>query len=347
LALICQEIGLLKDENQNQKTEMALLKETMELKDRKVHHQIDQLAKELRQKMDNFHRESPTIDSNNQHLSSSEKARKSKGKRPARLLPLQLLYNRKSNGTDMMPRRFYGPPTNCSDLSKLGYTLNGFYQVKSNCSAVNDSSNADAVDTTNVETIYCAFKQPDGTFNSSNIETRSSKSIVSPINISRNRSGGGAHFHFMSHRGYFYPFPKNYTHTDFLEVKIPEKVLNLLEEGYFDESNSTFTAPKIGVYQFFFIGSMKCRWDDPSSRNNLRNINLNKNSQIVGYAVYNLPVIDRADPKKDIVVSGLIAATLQLNRGDQIYLKAYLGISKGCGLQDLTFIGSILQDMDH
>ena len=63
--------------------------------------------------------------------------------------------------------------------------------------------------------------------------------------------------------------------------------------------------------------------------------------------MYNLPVIDRADPKKDIVVSGMIAATLQLNRGDQIYLKAYLGISKGCGLQDLTFIGSILQDMDH
>ena len=119
MALICQEIGLLKDENQNQKTEMALLKETVELKDRKVHHQIDQLAKELRQRMDNFHRESPTIESNNQHLSSSEKARKSKGKRPARLLPLQLLYNRKSNGTDMVPRRFYGPPTNFSDLSKL------------------------------------------------------------------------------------------------------------------------------------------------------------------------------------------------------------------------------------
>ena len=159
----------------------------------------------------------------------------------------------------MMPRRFYGPPTNCSDLSKLGYTLNGFYQVKSNFSAVNDSSNDDDVDTSNVETIYCAFKQPDGTFNSSNIETRSSKFIVSPINNSRNRSGGGAHFHFMSHRGYFYPFPKNYTQTDFLEVKIPEKVLNLLEEGYFNESNSTFTAPKIGVYQFFFIGSMRCR----------------------------------------------------------------------------------------
>lgn len=58
--LIRQEIGLLKDENQNQKTEMALLKETMESKDRKVHRQIDQLGKELRQRMNDFTRESPT-----------------------------------------------------------------------------------------------------------------------------------------------------------------------------------------------------------------------------------------------------------------------------------------------
>ena len=26
--------------------------------------------------------------------------------------------------------RFYGPPTNCSELAKLGYTLNGYYLIK-------------------------------------------------------------------------------------------------------------------------------------------------------------------------------------------------------------------------
>ena len=27
-------------------------------------------------------------------------------------------------------KRFYGPPCNCSELGKLGYTLNGYYLVR-------------------------------------------------------------------------------------------------------------------------------------------------------------------------------------------------------------------------
>jgi len=47
-------------------------------------------------------------------------------------------------------KRFYGPPTSCEELGKLGYTLNGFYLIKGI-----DESNS-----TRIKTVYCQFKQP-------------------------------------------------------------------------------------------------------------------------------------------------------------------------------------------
>ena len=41
--------------------------------------------------------------------------------------------------------RFYGPPKSCSELKKLGYTLNGYYLVKSNH---------------NIEISLCKFHEP-------------------------------------------------------------------------------------------------------------------------------------------------------------------------------------------
>jgi len=46
---------------------------------------------------------------------------------------------------------FYGPPTNCYELGKLGYTLNGYYLVKGNFFLSN---------TGKVVVVYCNFKQP-------------------------------------------------------------------------------------------------------------------------------------------------------------------------------------------
>lgn len=43
--------------------------------------------------------------------------------------------------------QFLGPPTSCSDLGKLGYTLNGYYLVKNKNSIVID---------------YCMFRQAQG-----------------------------------------------------------------------------------------------------------------------------------------------------------------------------------------
>ena len=57
-----------------------------------------------------------------------------------------------------VPKPFFGPPGNCADLSKLGYTLNGYYLVNGS-----NSSN-------NIEIVLCRFQLPPGV-NGSNIIT--------------------------------------------------------------------------------------------------------------------------------------------------------------------------------
>lgn len=50
------------------------------------------------------------------------------------------------------PKRFYGPPTNCAELQKLGHTLNGYYLIKGK-----KISNANGI-----QVVYCQFDQPPG-----------------------------------------------------------------------------------------------------------------------------------------------------------------------------------------
>ena len=45
---------------------------------------------------------------------------------------------------------FYGPASNCEELGRLGYTLNGYYLVKGK-----DESNSNSV-----EAVLCQFKLP-------------------------------------------------------------------------------------------------------------------------------------------------------------------------------------------
>jgi len=48
---------------------------------------------------------------------------------------------------------FYGPPTSCEELSKLGYTLNGYYLVKGK----------DNLNSFRIQAVYCQFKEPQST----------------------------------------------------------------------------------------------------------------------------------------------------------------------------------------
>lgn len=45
--------------------------------------------------------------------------------------------------------QFFGPPTNCSEIGMLGYTLNGYYLVKS----------TDQINKNKIKIVYCAFRQ--------------------------------------------------------------------------------------------------------------------------------------------------------------------------------------------
>jgi len=53
--------------------------------------------------------------------------------------------------------RFYGPATGCSDLGRLGYTLNGYYlvQEKENKSTNSSSSSNHR----RIEIVECRFRQ--------------------------------------------------------------------------------------------------------------------------------------------------------------------------------------------
>ena len=50
---------------------------------------------------------------------------------------------------------FYGPPTNCKELGRIGYTLNGYYLVRSN---KNQSPKSEG----EIEIVFCRFQFPPG-----------------------------------------------------------------------------------------------------------------------------------------------------------------------------------------
>lgn len=69
------------------------------------------------------------------------------------MLTIFPLYSKKDSEHDeeqIVVERFYGPPTSCNELGKLGYTLNGYYLVN----GVNSKRQ--------IEIILCQFKSPHG-----------------------------------------------------------------------------------------------------------------------------------------------------------------------------------------
>lgn len=231
-------------------------------------------------------------------------------KRPARLLPFQLLYgtDKKNQTNNQQIKRFYGPPTNCSDLTKLGYTLNGFYVVR----PINYGSNIEA----KLETIFCAFKQPEGTFNSSNVEKR-----IAFLNLDRS---DGIHFHVSNQKS----SDKGFRNQDVLKFD----VISLNLGTAFDATKGVFTAPKSGVYQFIFKGSIR----------------VIKSKQKFGFLIelfHNENVIGNSIIAEEDQVT-MIEATLKVNRGDRIFLKTSIGdgILMNGG-SSTSFSGSLLEEL--
>jgi len=251
LRFLHHEIGLLKEENQNQNIEISLLKEV------------------VTESNQGFKEKGKDVDP------------ESIKKRPARLLPARFLYGEKNN-SNVQPT-FYGPPTNCLELSKLGYTLNGFYQVKPNSSQIADEF-------TQLETVYCAFKQPAGTFNESKVEKRviiaklkvkndvekaRKKAEVGRIQWTSNLkekddddfqyqertstfrsilSTGSSNNLKVDNRINFYAraTSNKIVLHDLDAIKFNELLLNL--GNAFDAASGVFTASKSGLYQFVIQG---------------------------------------------------------------------------------------------
>lgn len=157
-----------------------------------------------------------------------------------------------SNSTVITPNG--DQPTSCSDLSQLGYTLNGFYTVKSAgpANALTDPLGLQ------LETVFCAFKQPNDPYNSSTVEKRvgflkldpktSSLSEITPsssnniANIDKSSSGRLIlHLQIQSNKIIQNPGAP---------VVFDNIILNA-EKGY-DPNTMAFFAPFTGRYRFEF-----------------------------------------------------------------------------------------------
>ena len=163
LHFIHQEMGSLRTENQKQNLEITSLKETVQLQNKTIS-QHETTIKDL---ISNDHK---MIKGDRDRYPLPSAATMSRRKRPARLLPDSILFGKKKNKTDEENRKiFYGPPTNCSDLTRLGYTLNGFYLVKS------PGVDENFPQATILLSVYCAFKQ-EGIYYPGNVQ----KPAISP-----------------------------------------------------------------------------------------------------------------------------------------------------------------------
>jgi len=84
------------------------------------------------------------------HISKS-----SDSKGPVQLLPFSILYGKRKNDNEQYCNRFYEPPTNCSDLTRLGYTFNGYYLVKPTNAetAIANNKNGENI---KLQAVFCA-----------------------------------------------------------------------------------------------------------------------------------------------------------------------------------------------
>ena len=345
---IHHEIGLLRSENQDQNIEISQLKDMMI----EWHQRDGNFLQELDQRM--------------------KKHQQRRVKRPFRLVPKdERIYADKTR--KMFPatqRLYYGPPTNCSELSELGHTLNGFYQVQS------------LKPETQLETVYCAFKQPPGAFNESKVEKRVVAKLKVKNDIEKPRKRvrvGTVHWNSklkekddddssyqektstympisstssvekcitclsnnnvkVDNRIHFYSkvtLGNKIALRDLDVIKFYHSLLNL--GNAFDAASGVFTAPKSGVYQFFLQGAFSLT---KQVDNIFFYITVLRNDNPIDYVIFT---------QSDIYSPRSVVVTSKLVRGDRIQLK-YFKSEKNKKIEGIVslnwfmFSGSLLEE---
>jgi len=207
----------------------------------------------------------------------------------------------------------------------------------------NSSSNVS--NKTQIETVYCAFKQPDGVSSASLVEKRvfqlksegTSHSLpeVAPLKLVSNKNSIYFRFH-----------TKGYTNLWSTIIKFPPEIMNF-GRG-FNVNSGVFVAHKPGIYKFVFKGTLEVGNFFAKQQQNYRffiSLQLNNGIDVVraNYAIENASLINLA-----------IEETLKLNRGDEIYLTPG-SYSKGLRLilenlytqeETTSFSGFLIQEFD-
>ena len=215
------------------------------------------------------------------------------------------------------PGRFYGPPTGCSDLSLLGYTLNGFYQVKSEGSANIIGINND----TKLDTVFCAFKQPEVNKNLSLIENR----IISRRDTTK------IVFHVERSKDFELDPMKPYITFDMEHVNLGNA---------FNAKMGIFTIPKSGLYLLFFKGMaiFPSAQQENSMNNNDIFINLVKKNSFGSIGM------EMINTKKELhyIEFGKLG---RMNRGDMILISAMSSkLNTKFSAKNMSFTGYLFEE---
>jgi len=253
-----------------------------------------------------------------------------RGKRPVRLLPAYM-FERPKNET-IQPPRFYGPPKNCSDLLRLGYTLNGFYTVTPSSANLSITTN----EITKLETVYCSFKQPEGTFNPALVEKRISHLTLDLSSNYARSAGNRAHFHLLR---------KKHNNSNAKPTFTPiffDRVLFTLGDVKFEDDNIgkvTFVASIPGVYHFFFTLVMASIPKNATATVSM----VLKGSNDINSTDRTADVIASNSSTNNVGNSVVIGATLKLAKGNRIYFVT----EEGGGFQifSASFSGSLLEEL--
>ena len=218
------------------------------------------------------------------------------------------------------PARFYGPPTGCSDLSLLGYTLNGFYQVKSDGPANIIGINND----TKLDTVFCAFKQPE--------VNHINQSLVENRIISRHDTNNKIVFHVERSTDFELIDPINpYITFDVEHINIGDA---------FNGKTGIYTIPKSGLYLFFFKGLtiFPSAYPQSSKATNLVNISLMKrNPPLVSVGVES---VSTKNESYYIEFGKLVRGNL----GDMISIYAYVPSGK-ISCTNVSFTGYLYGEL--